>query len=257
MLRNPSDSSPRWWLDGSEDPDAYTCASSIADPSSLTQPVSLMWRNGRQAMTQGSPAEWAEPGSSPSDAGRAFTLSSGSKSLVLYQPRKSETNCAISWDLVLRFPQCEDIQEIRTGSNPVPSYMEIPQGQPVLVVGSENAWAVRLRATHPDLRGIPLYFDETEDGLFLILHLADFGKERQLKDEDLLRYSALITFEEKLLNNPRALEGFEHDLANQEIWDDLNNPYLRQAGFIGDGFKLTGTLNPLEEEWIDQLVVGS
>ena len=133
---------------------------------------------------------------------------------------------------------------------------EIHQGSPLVIIGRENAFAVRVRATHPDLRRIPLRIEESTDFLLLVLHLVDFGKDRQLRDEELRRYSVLVTLEEKQLNNPRALEGFEHDLANQEIWDDFSGQVYRRAGFIGNGFKLTATINQNDEEWVDKFVVG-
>jgi len=256
MLSNPRDSASRWWFNGSNDSDGYACASSTADFSSLKKPIALMLKDNKRPRIEAAHREWAESGSSLEDEGRAFAIASGSRTLFLYQPRKTETNQIQSLDLVVCFPNAGAIQDIRIEKQSVYPNMEIHQGTPLVVVGVDNAWGVRIRATHPDLRRIPLRFEESEEGLLLVLHLMDFGRPRQLKDEELPRYSALVTTEEKKLNNPRALEGFEHDLGNQEIWDDFSDQVLRRAGFIGNGFKLTGTLNQLEEEWVDRFVIG-
>ncbi len=256
MFKNPSDSAQRWWHSGPSDPENFTCASSTADFSTLTKPIPFLLRDGKRPNLKGAFEEWVESGSSPEDEGRFFVLNSETRNLLLYQPRKTETNRLTSLDLVICFQNIAAIQDIRMLGEPILPFTEIQQGVPIVLTGIENAWAVRVRATHPDLRRIPLRFEESEVGLLLVLHLVDLGKERELRDEELMRYSALVTTEEKRLNNPRALEGFEHDLGHQEIWDDFATTTVRKTGFIGDGFKLTGTLDQLKEEWVDRFVIG-
>lgn len=257
MYRNRSDFSPRWWVTGSS-VDSVGCAyaSSTTEESSLRPPIPILLKDGVQPNFEATPQEWLEAGASPEDGGRTFELGSKTRRLILYQPRKTETNSVRSIDLAVYFPFRASIRDIRLNEESLSAYTAVPQGAPVVLVGRENAFAVRMRATHPDLRRNPIRFDESGEYLRLLLHLADFGRDRDLKDEDLIRYSAFVTLEEKKLNNPRALEGFEHDLVRQEVWDDFSGQPLRRVGFIGDGFKLTGTVNQIEGDWVDRFVVG-
>ncbi|MCA9416027.1 MAG: hypothetical protein KC917_07145 [Candidatus Omnitrophica bacterium] len=258
MFRNQPVSPTRWWMSGSEvDPAGSPRACSIPELSSLKKPIPLLLKDHKRPDLDGILPEWIESGASPEDDGRAFELSAGPRRrLLLYQLRKSETNAVRALDLAVCFPGAAAIHDIRSEGESLSASSAIHQGEPIVLVGDENAYAVRMRATHPDLRRIPLRFEEHQDGLLLIMSLVDFGVVRQLRDDELARYSALVTLEEKKLNNPRALEGFQHDLANQEVWDDFSGQVFRRAGFIGNGFKLSGTINQSDETWVDRFVIG-
>jgi len=189
------------------------------------------------------------------DDGRAFALQSGPRALVLYQPKRRERRWFQSLEVAVAIPRLETIDEIRWERSPIAPDARLIQGDPVVIVSGKVAVALRLRATHPELREIPLRFETAADHLLFLLPLVDLGREREMEPSALLRYSSSLTVDIREIDSRYALEAFEEELIEQAVWDDFVGLSLREVGFTGAGFKISGLFDQVEEQWKNRLTM--